>query len=783
VRAVQSALLTGLAAALALLGLLDGVVGLTAAGWGVGVAGAAVTAGLLHHGLLRAGADRLGPANLVTLGRSILAGAVAALVTTGLSRPAPTAAIVTLASLVIALDAVDGWIARRTATASAVGARFDGEVDAFLILALSVEVAQSLAPWVLAIGLMRYAFLVAGRPAPWLRAALPPRQWRKSVAAIQGIVLTVAAATLLPAVWGRVAVAVALALLLESFGRDVWWLHRHRPAPPAPSGLRPAIRRVVAVVAVLVVWAALVVPDHLTELTPGAFLRVPVEGLLLVAVAVAVPPRPRRLIAGVAGVALGGLTLIRILDLGFFTVLDRPFNPVTDWGSFGPAIGVLSDSVGRVRAVLYLVAAGCAMVALAAVITLATLRVAALAARHRPTAIPTVTTLAVVWTLCIALGVTAGGGAPLASTSAAGTLTSEVDRARTAVEDQHAFTEQIAATDPYAGTAGSALLTGLRGKDVLLVFVESYGRVAVEGSSFSAPVDAVLRSSTRELQAVGYGARSAFLTSPTFGGISWLAHSTLQSGLWIDSQQRYDQLAASNRETLSKLFKRGGWRTVVDIPSSRPPWPEGQHLYDFDALYGSNDVGYRGPSFSYAKIPDQYTLAAFARRELAPAHRRPVMAEIDLVSSHTPWAPLPRIVPWQRLGDGSVYDPMPAQGEQPSAVWRDGAQVQAAYGESVQYSLHALDSFLQNVHDDNLVLIVLGDHQPATVVSGARAGHDVPVSIIARDPQVLARIAAWRWQPGLLPNAHAPVWRMDAFRNRFLRAFSAAPTAPIVAQP
>ena len=96
--------------------------------------------------------------------------------------------LVTLAVVALALDAVDGWVARRTGTASPLGARFDGEVDAFLILVLSVYVARSAGAWVLAIGAARYAFLAAGWLLPWMREPLPPRYWRKVVAATQGIV-------------------------------------------------------------------------------------------------------------------------------------------------------------------------------------------------------------------------------------------------------------------------------------------------------------------------------------------------------------------------------------------------------------------------------------------------------------------------------------------------------------------------------------------------------------------------------------------------------------------
>jgi len=477
------------------------------------------------------------------------------------------------------------------------------------------------------------------------------------------------------------------------------------------------------------------------------------------------------------------LTVVRAFDLGFFAVLDRPFNVVTDWGSLGPAIGVLGDSVGRIWADLLTAAAIGGIVVAFVAITLATVRVSRVAARHRVTSLSAITSLGLVWVLCATLGVTTGTGAHVAAASSAGLLSNQVDLVRTGIAAERAFSGQLSKTDRFALTPSSQLLTALRGKDVLLVFVESYGQGAVEGSFYSPQVDAVLNEGTKTLSAAGFSSRSAFLTSPTFGGSSWLAHSTLQSGLWVDNPHSYDAILASNRFTLSAAFKRAGWRTVTDIPSSKSPWPPGQRLYRFDKMYGTTDVGYNGPAFSYAKIPDQYTLEAFHQRELAASPRRPVMAEIDLVSSHTPWAPLPRMVPWDAVGDGSIYEPMPNEGESPTAVWRDANQVKAAYGTSIEYSLTALISFVATAHDDNLVVVMLGDHQPATVVSGENASHNVPISIIAHDPEVMNRIAPWGWQTGMLPNPQAPLWRMDAFRDRFLTAFGGlAPSNQSVVQ-
>jgi hypothetical protein len=141
------------------------------------------------------------------------------------------------------------------------------------------------------------------------------------------------------------------------------------------------------------------------------------------------------------------------------------------------------------------------------------------------------------------------------------------------------------------------------------------------------------------------------------------------------------------------------------------------------------------------------------------------------VSSHAPWAPLPRAVDWNEVGDGSIFDEMPGEGQDPDVVWADSTLTKAAYAESIRYSVNNLVSFVQNYGNDNLVVIMLGDHQPVTNVTGENPSHDVPISIIAHDPAVLNRISGWNWQTGLHPDPQAPVWPMDTFRDRFLTAY------------
>jgi hypothetical protein len=154
------------------------------------------------------------------------------------------------------------------------------------------------------------------------------------------------------------------------------------------------------------------------------------------------------------------------------------------------------------------------------------------------------------------------------------------------------------------------------------------------------------------------------------------------------------------------------------------------------------------------------------------------MAEITLVSSHAPWEPIPQLVSWSEVGDGSVFDTMAAAGDPPEAILtRNPTRVRGAYRASIEYSLSSLISYLETYGDDNLVLVCVGDHQPSPIVTGHGASRDVPISIVARDQAVFHRIASWGWQQGLKPDAQAPVWRMDAFRDRFLTAFGTAGTA------
>ena len=525
----------------------------------------------------------------------------------------------------------------------------------------------------------------------------------------------------------------------------------------------------ITALALLIVAAAFVAPNQPQNLTLMAFVRVPLEGLVLVALAVLLPPLPRRILAGLIGPLLGLVVILKILDLVFFTAFARPFDPIGDLGSLGTGVETLRAAIGPTQANLLIVGGVALTVAVLVLTTLALLRLTRVAAANRRRSLGAVTLLGAVWLACSLSGAQLLAHTPIASASAAGFVANEVRMVRADVHDYGVFAKQITA-DRFVNTPGAQLLTGLRGKDVLLVFVESYGQVSVQGSSFSPAVDAVLHHGTTELRRAGFSARSAFVNAPGFGGISWLAHSTLQSGVWANSQRRYNQLVATHRFTLNAAFHRAGWRTINFAPADDRAWPEGSSFYHYDKLYDRRDMGYRGPSFNYAPMPDQYMFAALQRLELAKSHRRPVFAEVDTVSSHMPWDRIPRMIPWNALGDGSIFHRIPIERE-PGSFWWHPNQVRAAYARSLEYSLNALISFVAHDGNRNLVLVVVGDEQPLAIVSGQHASHNVPISIIARDPSVVQRLQGWEWQSGLLPSPHAPVWPMSAFRDRFLSAY------------
>jgi hypothetical protein len=510
-------------------------------------------------------------------------------------------------------------------------------------------------------------------------------------------------------------------------------------------------------------YLVLVLPSNLDWITPLALVYFPLEALLLCLLLL--PGGAGTSIRRLAAVVLAAGLVFKVADMAAYKVFARQFNPVFDAYLLADGMNLLNGAIGRVGALLV------ALLLVALVVGIAVLAFTALARVQQVLRQHTQRSILVLFGFALLFVVLGLIGVRRTSTLFHDQLVMHASNTLASIADIKDF-RTIVDDDLHATTPGDTLFTALQGKDVLVVINESYGRTVLDNPVFSAQVKPALEQGNAALAAAGLAARSAFLTSPTVGGISWLAHGTALSGLWIDSQVRYDSLMMSERLTLNRLFQRAGWRTVAVMPAITMVWPEGNY-FGYDAIYAADNLGYRGLPFNWVTMPDQYVLSAFQARERQDGPRAPVMAELALVSSHAPWTPTPQLVPWPSVGDGSIFSAQAEAGPTPEEVWQETARIQQQYRKSIEYVMANLVSYAVTYGDDSLVLLILGDHQPAPLVSGATDNRDVPVHLIARDPAVLEAIAHWQWSNGLLPEDNAPVWRMDELRDRFVAAFSA----------
>ncbi len=524
---------------------------------------------------------------------------------------------------------------------------------------------------------------------------------------------------------------------------------------------------------VALVLGAMLMPRTVKAVQPGTFLAVPAEAIVTAAVLIALPRRPRVVVAVLSGVVLAALTVLNLLEMGFAQYLGRGFNAVLDWELLDDAQSYVADSMGRATAVGATIGLAALVVALFAAMAGAMVRIGTLLARDTRAATRATLVAGTVWVTSSILTVQVAGH-PLTAHRAADVLVAHTQRVRDTLRDEAAFAKEARA-DAFGATPPGQLLPDLRGKDVVFTFIESYGRSAVEDPIMAPGVDRTLAASTEALAKAGFKAKSGWLTSATYGGGSWLGHSTTLSGLWIDNQQRYRTVMASDHLSLTKAFRKtGAWDTVGVMPGVQKAWPE-QEYYGLDKVYDAFHLGYKGPKFSWSTMPDQYALEAFQRLEHGRKRDKPLMAEVILTSSHQPWAPIPKMVGWDELGDGSLFGPIQEAGKEAQDIISDSTASREEYGKSIQYSVTALTQWLERYGRDDTVLVFLGDHQPIARVSGDDASRDVPVSIVAKDPEVLEKIAGWGWTDGLRPAHDAPVWKMSAFRDRFLTAYGSTP--------
>ena len=314
-----------------------------------------------------------------------------------------------------------------------------------------------------------------------------------------------------------------------------------------------------------------------------------------------------------------------------------------------------------------------------------------------------------------------------------------------------------------------ASLRGIGGADVLLIFVESYGAVTYETPAISAALAESRADFESAIRKTGRQVVSAYVESPTFGGGSWLAHLSLMSGVEVRDQYAYTSLMASRRDTIVTNFARRGYRTVALMPGMRQAWPEGA-FYGFDVIYGRDLLEYEGQQFGWWSIPDQYALAKLEALERHHPSRAPLFVVFPTSTSHAPFGPVAPYQPdWSRVLTKDAYSK--ADVERAMAASPDLTNLSPSYVRAIAYEYASLAGYLREQADD-LVMIVIGDHQPPAAVSGKDAPWRVPVHVIGRRRPVLRGLLERGFRPGLEPRRPS-IGAMHALVPKLLDAFDA----------
>ena len=470
------------------------------------------------------------------------------------------------------------------------------------------------------------------------------------------------------------------------------------------------------------------------------------------------------------------LVFLRLADLTARTVVDRPLNLFLDVSLLPALWDVTVTFLGTPRAVAVALIAASALLFLHFLLVAILARlggVFAHAAARRVFSVLGIAALAV-------FGVQRLAPFEIAAwrpVSGAASLTAylQADRLTETLIRRAAFRADLE-NDPAADFAPDTMFSQLYGADVFIVFIESYGVSAIDDPRYSDVVAPRVEAFGEQTANAGWSSVSGRLVAATAGGQSWLNHASLSSGRWIDDQTLYSIFLTERPRTLVHDFGGSGWRTVQVKPAITLPWPEGQQL-GYQVTLEAADMGYLGPQFYWGIVPDQFALDFFSRRELEIADRPPVFASIALISSHAPWLPVPEVVGWDELGDGSIYQRWTEGAPLPRDVWRDVEAVRDQYRLSIAHSLDVVSAWLADRVDPSSLVVVLGDHQAAPLITGPDASRAVPVHVLSGNPALLAPFEELGFINGIHPapqpgTGDVALHRMDAFRRFMLEAFS-----------
>lgn len=324
-------------------------------------------------------------------------------------------------------------------------------------------------------------------------------------------------------------------------------------------------------------------------------------------------------------------------------------------------------------------------------------------------------------------------------------------------------------------THGPQVFAGLGGRDVHIIFLESFGAVLYDHPQVQ-PATEPARVALRDaLAASGRHVVSGFFRSPTIGGASDLAHLSLLSGVDLSDARRHDLLLTTGRPTLLHLFRQAGYEAFGLYHAVSWPWPEHVH-YGFDHFVDGPALRYEGPPITFWKIPDQIALARFTQAFPRSADSPPRVLFFPTITSHFPFTPVPPYQPdWQRALTAEPFDAEELQAALAQPV--DWFDMRTPYVASVNYVYRWLAGYFALPEPRETVYVLVGDHQPTANITGEGVPWDVPVHIVSRDPVLLERFKAQGFSDGLWPDRRV-LGELHHLTSLLLTGFGPAPALP-----
>ncbi len=313
------------------------------------------------------------------------------------------------------------------------------------------------------------------------------------------------------------------------------------------------------------------------------------------------------------------------------------------------------------------------------------------------------------------------------------------------------------------------VLPALAGRDLTVMFLETYGAVLYDQPESFNAVQATRQQLEESILASGRHVVSAFYKSPTIGGASDLAHMSLLAGMDLTDSRKHDVLLTTDRPTLIDLFRREGYETFGVYHSVGWDWTE-RSYYNYDVYLSGPDLNYQGPAFGFWKIPDQFAAAKvdvlFPRTDDA----KPRFKFFPTISTHFPFHQVPPYQSdWSKLLGPQPYDPIQAAKAQAEPVNWDN--MKPDYLRSINYAHTWLAGYFKQPEPRESVYVMIGDHQPTGSVSRQATPWDVPVFLVSKDNRLLDRFRAMGFTNGMTPKRREPLGGMHDLTGVLLNGF------------